>query len=194
MKRWDKLNTKLLQKTRVFDLHVDRMRHPESGYEDDFYSLRVGDWANIIALTTANEVVLVEQYRFGVHDFSLEIPGGFIDQGEEPMATALRELREETGYCAAKARALGAVYPNPAMQNNQMHYFFAPGASLAGEQALDPAENIRVQLIPLADIPAAILNRRITHALTITAFMLLSLQLGNPLSGLELDLLSVTEP
>jgi ADP-ribose pyrophosphatase len=171
MKRWERLDHKLLQKTRVFDLFVQHMRYPESGYEDDFYYLSISDWANVIALTDRQEVVLVKQYRFGIDDFSLEVPGGIVGDGESPLDAVLRELTEETGYVASGAESLGVVYPNPALQNNKMHYFLAQHVALKHGQTLDPAENITVHLIPLSEVPELISSQKIAHSLTICAFM-----------------------
>src|SRR6188474_1815299 len=59
-------------------------------------------WANVVALTKKNEVVLVKQYRHGICDALLEFPGGVVEDGEDPMDGAKRELLEETGYLASR--------------------------------------------------------------------------------------------
>ena len=64
--RWTKIDTRLVQKARVFDLHVQRMRSPDGSYEDDFYFLDTVDFVNIIPITKERQVVLVEQYRHGI--------------------------------------------------------------------------------------------------------------------------------
>src|SRR5512138_1734078 len=64
-------------------------------------------WANVFALTKSGEVVLVKQYRHGICEVLLEFPGGVIEDGEDPMAGAKRELLEETGYRATDLIPLG---------------------------------------------------------------------------------------
>ena len=78
-------------------------------------------WANIVALTKSGEVVLVQQYRHGVCDVLLEFPGGVVEDGEEPMDGARRELLEETGYQASEMIQIAKLYPNPALQTNSSH-------------------------------------------------------------------------
>ena len=168
---WKQLSDKLLTSTRVFDLHVKRMQSNQRDYADDFYYIKVVDWVNIIALTEDKKVVLVEQYRFGVSALSLELPGGMIDAKEDPKASAVRELREETGYELKQADSLGWVHPNPAVQTNKCHFFYGKGAKLIGSQKLDPAEEIKVLLVPLEDIPRYIDEHRVTHSLMVCALL-----------------------
>ena len=76
---------------------------------DEKGALVHSDWVNIIALTPDQHIVLVRQFRFGINAFSLEIPGGMIDAGEDPIVAGLRELREETGFVGGSARVLAAT-------------------------------------------------------------------------------------
>lgn len=69
-----------------------------NGKEADFYIKREGPASSILALTKENEVVLVKQFRPGPQQILLELPGGFVDPDEDPMVTAQREFREETGF------------------------------------------------------------------------------------------------
>ena len=62
---------------------------------------------------------MVEQYRHGSNTVELEIPGGMMDPGDaSPVETAVRELREETGYEGENARVFGRILPNPAIMSN----------------------------------------------------------------------------
>src|SRR5437660_1022636 len=73
--RWEKHGHTIQAKTVVFELQSVRYRHPARGTEKDFVVVRAPDWVNVLALTPGGALVLVRQFRFGVDEFSLEIPG-----------------------------------------------------------------------------------------------------------------------
>jgi 8-oxo-dGTP pyrophosphatase MutT (NUDIX family) len=115
----------------------------------------------------------VRQFRHGVRQVSLEIPGGMVDEGEAPDVAALRELHEETGYTAPAVRRLGELWPNPAIQNNHCHLFVAENCRLTSAPQPDPRERIEVVTYPLAEVPRLIAEGAIRHALVICALALL---------------------
>jgi 8-oxo-dGTP pyrophosphatase MutT (NUDIX family) len=113
---------------------------------------------------------MVRQYRHGTRSITLEIPGGLVEHMDTPEETAIKELREETGYKASEMIPLGSVHPNPAIQNNQCYTFLAKNVFLAGEQQQDEKEDIEVLLRPLSEIPRLIREGEITHSLVLAAF------------------------
>lgn len=153
----------------------DAQGHP-TGRE--VLSLEMPDWVNVIARTEGGEYVFVRQFRFGTQQDSLEIPGGIVDPGEQPIEAAVRELREETGYVARAWRSLGWCHPNPALQANKLHTFLAEGCVLAGEPALDELEDCRVELVPAAQLRERLARREITHALVLVALLEEALERG----------------
>lgn len=169
-KSWPRISSRLDRSFRIFNLRMDRSVSPRTGKEHDFIVLESAPWANVIALTEREEVILIRQYRHGTGEVTLEIPGGLVENGDEPPAAAKRELREETGYRADRWVDLGFVHPNPAIQDNRCHTFLALGATPAGAQSLDDKEDIAVVLERLAEIPRLIREGAITHSLVICAF------------------------
>ncbi|MBE0585278.1 MAG: NUDIX hydrolase, partial [Desulfofustis sp.] len=93
---WVTDGERTLVSTRVFDLRAATVHCPRSGLHKEFYKLSASPWVNIIAVTSRGELLLIRQYRFGSGRVELEIPGGAVDPGEDPVQAGLRELREET--------------------------------------------------------------------------------------------------
>ena len=169
-RKWKTLATEAVYRTPIFDLHRRRSRHPRRG-ERDFFVLEAPNWVNIIPLTHNNEVVMVRQYRHGIADFTLEIPGGMMDPGDrDPLSAARREMLEETGYDSADIVEIGRVHPNPAIQPNHCYLFAASGVRRVRKQQLDTNEEAEVVLVPIAKIKPMIASGRIRHALVIAAF------------------------
>lgn len=163
---------------RVFQVRRREAAHPRTGAVRTFSIIDAADWVNVVALTGDDRVVLVRQYRHGTGRQTLEIPGGMIDPGESALQAAQRELREETGYAAARWVELGVVEPNPAILTNRCYTWLALDAERAGEPALDDGEVLMVETAPLAAVPDLVRSGAITHALVIAAFHHFSLHAG----------------
>jgi ADP-ribose pyrophosphatase len=172
---WHRERSEQVADCRVFKVRRDFSTDPRDGKEHDFYVIEAPDWINVIPLTKDGRVVLIEQYRHGTESISLEIPGGMVDPGEEPRATAARELFEETGYEAVEVILLGRTRPNPAIQNNWIHTFLARGVEYRQEPLNQGTERTRVRLETLARIPSLIREGAIDHSLVVVGFHWLAL-------------------
>ena len=172
---WTLLGSREMADEKIFRLRHDRYRFEPNGVERDFVVLDSPSWVNVVPVTAEGRVVLIRQYRHGIRDVTVEIPGGMIDAGESPEAAAARELQEETGYMAESLRLLARVLPNPAIQNNWCYLFAADGCRRTCQPRPDPFEVIEVQERPLEEIPAMIHSGEISHCMVIAAFALMGL-------------------
>ncbi len=133
----------------------------------EYYRLRMPEWANVVAVTEEDEVVLVRQHRWGIDAPTLEVPGGLVDPGEEPAQAALRELSEETGYGGGRLESLGWVWSNPAIQDNRTHMFLVCGVSQLESPKLDEGEDIDVVLTPATALRRLLHDGAIRHSLAV---------------------------
>ena len=168
---WQRLDSETIYTCRIFSLRKDRNRSPRDGRAHDFFVLDSGDWVNIVPVTPDDEVVLIHQYRHGIDDITLEIPGGMVDPCDaSPLHAARREMQEETGYDSEDIIPLGSIHPNPAIQGNRCHTFLARNVEKRFEPHFDTTEETEVILVPAASLPDLVRQGRITHALVVTAF------------------------
>jgi len=170
IKEWETVKTEDLGNYRVFQLQAVERISPRTGNKHRFFKIQSSDWVNIMPITADGRVVMVRQYRHGNSEITLEVPGGMVDEGEDPMISALRELREETGYEGVNPQKIGQVAPNPALFDNICHSYTVENVQKVGEQEFDSAEDIEIELVPLTEIPNMIASGAITHALTINAY------------------------
>lgn len=157
----------------VFRVERHVATHPVTGAEGTFSVVRSRDWVNVIALTPADSVVLIRQFRHGTREVTVEIPGGIVEPGEGFVEAGRRELREETGYEADRWVELGFVEPNPAIQDNRCATVLALDARPTGVTAFDPGELIAVETAPLGAIAGMCARGEIRHALVVAAFFAL---------------------
>ncbi|MFU8812290.1 MAG: NUDIX hydrolase [Balneolaceae bacterium] len=155
--------------TPIFNLHQKEVVPERSEEPAPFYVIKAPEWINVIARTATGEILLVEQYRHGTEQVTLEIPGGMVDAGELPMEAARRELLEETGFQSSHWTSLGVSSSNPAILSNRTHMFFADGCEETGPQQTDGHEDIQVHHVPEASFFEMIGNGTIDHAIVLAA-------------------------
>jgi 8-oxo-dGTP pyrophosphatase MutT (NUDIX family) len=166
---WKRESSRTVTDCGVLSVREDVCRREGETRTGKFYVVEVPDWTNVIALTPKNEMVVIEQFRHGSESVILEIPGGVIDEDEEPLAAAQRELREETGYTSEKWKRLGVTRPNPALQTNFIHHYLAEECVRSDETEQDENESIATRLMPVDEVLAKALSGDIDHSLALAA-------------------------
>jgi 8-oxo-dGTP pyrophosphatase MutT (NUDIX family) len=176
---------------RIFDV----LRHEAigDGLVREGFTFAFPDWAGVVPVTTHGKFVLVRQYRHGVDAATLEIPGGIIEEGQQPEGAAVRELREETGYGGGTIVSLGATRANPAIQSNRYHMFLAKDVRLLGPTEFDAGEHCELVLLSEGELRAEIESGGIDHALVLLALSRAFQRLYDPSLERILDLLGRME-
>ena len=162
----------------VFDHHWYRLRRdwlilPDGRKIDDYFVSLRPEVVLIFAVTAAEDVVLVRQYKHGASSILLEFPGGtFLPHEETSEKAAARELIEETGYAGGQFEFLGTAWDDPTRQDNRVHMFLVRDAQRIQEQDLDENEDIEVVLVPLRKLKAMCLRGEIAVTGTLTTAFL----------------------
>jgi 8-oxo-dGDP phosphatase len=138
-------------------LRRDHLRLPSGREIPEYFISEFPPWANVVAVTPADELVLVRQYRPGIGAVHFEIPAGVVDPRDaDPEAAARRELLEETGFGAGRWSPLMTMSANPALQNNLTYTYLAEGVTRQRQPDPDATEDLRVHLLPVSEAPALI--------------------------------------
>lgn len=165
---WSKNDRKDLIQTPIFKLVSWHTTSPDRKVSRDFFHLESLDWVNVIALTPDDKILLIDQYRHGIHRFSLEIPGGIAEKATL-LESAQAELVEETGYVSDEWEYLGKVTGNPAILNNWCHTFIAKNVRKLHDQDLDDSEQIEIFETPLRNVPRLIDENILHHGMMVAA-------------------------
>ena len=160
----------------VLDTHfVSVTKHeaelPDGSQIPDFYTVTIPDAALIVAITSTGHVLLKKEYRLACKTNVIECPAGMVEEGEDPLTTAKRELLEETGYTSEKWTYLGPTWESTSKLTNTMHLFLAEGCTKHSTQHLDTNERIDVFSVPLKKAVSMVMSGQINANSTAHAIL-----------------------
>jgi ADP-ribose pyrophosphatase len=136
----------------VTDDKVYEGKHVEVVVRDGMEVVVHGPAVAIVAVDREGIVTLVRQKRAGANGWLLELPAGNVDDGEEPLSTARRELREETGLHGGDWVEVASVYTTPGFCDERMYLYVATGLE-RGEPNPDGSEELELVRVPVGDLP-----------------------------------------
>jgi 8-oxo-dGTP pyrophosphatase MutT (NUDIX family) len=116
-----------------------------------------------VVITKDEHIVLVKQYRHALGTTTLELPGGILEKGELPIASAIREMQEETGYVSDDVEFLMQISPNPALNNNTAYFFLARNAEKLSNTNFDPYEEIIIETYSKEELKLLLNEGKLQH-------------------------------
>jgi ADP-ribose pyrophosphatase len=127
------------------------------------------DYSTIVPFISDEEILVIKSYRHLVDSIQIEIPSGYIDRGESPKEAAIRELKEETGYCAKDMISIGHYTLDYSMFEQKGNLFAAYGLVKVGNQSLGIMEKIDVEGMSIIEIKRLLFEGKILNAASIIA-------------------------
>ena len=162
----------------LLDVRRDMVRLPDGATTIREYIVHQG--AVLVIPVLADGCFVVErQFRYPLHRVFLEFPAGKLDAGESPLATAQRELTEETGYIAAKWTRLGLIHPTVSYSTEAIEIFVADDLTHVGRK-LDDGEFLDVAEMTGEALFAALDAGELTDAKTVAALFMYLRKRGGP--------------
>lgn len=162
MDSWQIKKQEYLEKNSWIALRKDTCITPSGKIIPDYYVLEMQDVSCVIALTVDHKIVFIEEYKHGVQKKILQIPCGYIENGENPDETAKRELLEETGYSAKSTKEwfyLGSFSGSPGRLTHYYHFFLALDCEKVQEPQQDEIEDVHPFLCSFAEAEKLVLQK-----------------------------------
>ena len=142
----------------------EHVRLPNGQEIPDYYRVNMASYVVIVAVDQQDRIALVEHYKHGPGVVSLEPPAGYIEPGDDPLQTAQRELREETGLASENWLPLGRYFIDGNRGCGWMYGFLAREAYHAGDPQHEETEIMTVRMMPVAEVYGLWLAGRFTNA------------------------------
>ncbi|MBI2619263.1 MAG: NUDIX hydrolase [Ignavibacteriales bacterium] len=158
---------------KVFDLIVDEIEYP-SGNRGIREVARHPGGAVVVPMLDDSTLLLIRQFRYPTREMLYEVPAGKLNEGEDPLQCAKRELEEETGFTATSFRKLTAIYTTPGFCNEQLHLYLATGLTETdhGQQLEEGEQNLTLERVPFARAITMIESGAIVDSKTICGILL----------------------
>jgi ADP-ribose pyrophosphatase len=155
---------------KLLKVYRDAVRLPDGSHGAREYIRHPGAVA-VVPLFDDGSVLLERQFRYPHHKVFIEVPAGKLEPGEPHLATAKRELLEETGYSAGEWKHLGAIHTAIAYTNEAINLFLARKLRKDGNAQLDPGEFVETLIVPFDEAIAMVRDGRITDAKSVASLL-----------------------
>ncbi len=151
------------------DVRCDEVRLPDGATATREYIVHPGA-VMVVPLLDDGRLVVERQWRYPLARAMLEFPAGKLDAGEPPLACAIRELAEETGYVAAEWARAGILHNAISYSNEGIEVWFARGLML-GERRLDAGEFLDVAIASIDELDTLARDGQLTDAKTLVGLL-----------------------
>ncbi|RYD59072.1 MAG: NUDIX hydrolase [Sphingobacteriales bacterium] len=159
------LSSQYLHREPWLTVRKDAVEVPNGHVIPEYYVLEYPDWVNAIGITKDGKMVMIRQHRYGLGRTAYELCAGVIEEGEDILESAKREMLEETGYGNGEWKKIMTISPNPATQTNLVHCYLATGIEKLADQKLEKSEDITVHLFEQDEVKRMLANDEIIQAL-----------------------------
>jgi ADP-ribose pyrophosphatase len=158
---WQVLGSEPVIEHPFLKVSVQQVRLPDGRVIPDWHIVHTRDYVNVFALNEEGQALILEGYKHGLGRSSWQVVGGYLEEGEDPLRAAQRELLEETGYAAEDWRHLGSFVVDANRHVGTGHFYLARDARPAARPDHDDLEVFEVRWVSLEEVGAALRDGRV---------------------------------
>lgn len=178
-KKWKTLNSQIVFDSPWCRLRKDSVKLPSGAVMNDYFISELPSVVSVVAITPSQEIIMVQQYRYGIKKTLLELPAGTYNSvKEQPQDAIKRELLEETGYTSKKIVSLGTLYEYPTKDSHSISVYLANDVEKIQDPHLEETEDIEIVMVPIKNISQMIKDNEIQVSGTISAISMAFLHLN----------------
>lgn len=169
---WELISRKNLVTSRFLEVFADTVRLPNGKIIEDYTVVKKHDVVIIVAITTDNKIVTFTEYKYAVDEMLNTLPAGHVEENEDPLDAAKRELLEETGYTSDEFSLCQALCEYPTKDLHKVYIVVAKNIRQSGQQSLEDTELIEnIRLLSPDEIQKEIAEGKWTTTAILAAFV-----------------------
>lgn len=167
--RWIAHGERTIYDSRWIKLDLVDVELPD-GQRFEHHVVRLNPASVVAVIDSADRALMLWRHRFVSDRWGWELPGGLVDEGEDPAVTAAREVEEETGFRPKSLRHLVSFQPMVGMVDSEHHVYLTRDAEHVGDP-IETTEAARLGWIPLTDVPGLIASGKIWNSGTLVGLL-----------------------
>jgi ADP-ribose pyrophosphatase len=175
--KWVELGSRTVLDHPYVKVEMREVQLPDGRVIGDWPIIHTKDYINALVLNEQGQALILEGYKHALGRSSWQVLGGYLEEGEEPLGAAKRELLEETGYAADDWRHLGSFIMDPNRYTGLGHFFLARNARKVATADHDDLEEFAIRWLTIEELQTAVLDGRVgavSYALNISLGLLVS--------------------
>lgn len=179
--KWKVIKSELVVEHPFVEVAMEKVSLPDGRIIDEWPIVNAHDYVNVVVFDEQGKALILEGYKHGARRSSWQVVGGYLENDEDPLSAAQRELREETGYESEEWRYLGSFIMDANRHVGVGHFFLCLNAREVTTPHPDDLEDCSIRWVSLKDLQYALVDGRISiisYAMNISLALMALNKLG----------------
>ncbi len=146
---WKQLSRKALINSKFLKIYQDSVELPNGTIINDYTLVEKPSFVMVVATDQDNHLITIDEYKYAINQEIHSLPAGHLENNEDPLERAKKELFEETGYSGGEWENLGQFYDYPTKDLHKVYFFRAKHVTNEHTQQLEDTEKISSRVITI---------------------------------------------